>query len=301
MREALELIADGVRAERAGALDRALESYVAAAESGFSDPDVRAEALTRQADVLRSQCEWDAALKAALTAQRVAAEAGLSQRLHEATIAETNVLMARGELNTARPKLEHVVAVSTDPKMRGIALQNLGTIHAQSGHPRAAERAFGESLGNFQKAGYSRGEAIALNNLGRLALDANDAVRARPLLQRALDIAREIEDGDLGALAGLNLAWTLCATGDADRAQDLAMAALGYFAGCNNRWREIECFRLIGEINERCEDLANAARCYGIALSFAEQIGCEPEIRVTRDRLAALARRGGSQPRASVS
>jgi len=290
MSESVELIAEGVRAERAGALDRALEAYVAAAISAV-DSDTIAEALTHQADVHRTRCDWDSALLAARRAQEIAKSAGLSTRHAEAVIAETNILMSRGEFELAIPMLEEIAAAGSDPRLRGIALQNLGSVHAQSGRLRAAERAFGESLGNFHKAGYSRGEAIALNNLGRLALDSNDPTRSRPLLERALTLAREVEDLDLAALVGLNLASALCATGEIDRSQDLAMAALGHFAGCKNSWREIECLRLMGDINVKCEDIANAARCYDLALKLAEQVGSDVEIHATRDRIAALPRR----------
>jgi tetratricopeptide (TPR) repeat protein len=284
------LIADGVRAERAGALDRALEAYRAGASAAV-DPETRAEALTREADVLRSRCDWDAALTAARRAQEVASAAGLDQRLAEAIIAEANVQMCRGEFAEAMQKFSEIANGSTDPRLRGIALQNIGSMHAQMGQPRAAVRAFTESLGNFRKADYLRGEGIALNNLGRLALDSNDCASARPMFERALELARSVEDSDLAALASLNLAWAHCHSGDLDRSQDLAMAALGYFADCNNRFREIECLRLIGDINERCEDLPNAARCFQLALNLAEQIGSEPEMRVTRDRLTALRQR----------
>jgi tetratricopeptide (TPR) repeat protein len=288
--EASELIADGVRAERAGALDRALEAYRAGA-SAAGDPETRAEAFTREADVLRSRCEWDAALSAARRAQDVARSAELGQKLAEAVIAEANVLMSQGDFSQAMLKFNEIATVNTDPRLRGIALQNIGSMHAQSGQPRAAVRAFTESLGNFQRAEYVRGEGIALNNLGRLALDSNDCEGARPLFERALQLARGVEDSDLAALASLNLAWAHCYAGDLDRSQDLAMAALGYFADCNNRFREIECLRLIGDINERCEDIPNAKRCFELALNLAEQIGSEPEMRVTRDRLTALRQR----------
>jgi hypothetical protein len=92
-------------------------------------------------------------------------------------------------------------------------------------------------------------------------------------------------------VVSLNLAWALCSDRDLDRAQDLAMAALGYFADCNNRWREIECLRLIGDINELCENSDDAVRCYECALRLAEQIGSQPEIRTTRERLTALSQR----------
>src|SRR5258705_2390714 len=83
MSEAVELIAEGVRAERIGALDRALEAYVAAAASA-ADSDTLAEALTRQADVHRTRCNWDSALVAAQRAQEIAKSAGLPERHAEA-------------------------------------------------------------------------------------------------------------------------------------------------------------------------------------------------------------------------
>jgi hypothetical protein len=99
----------------------------------------------------------------------------------------------------------------------------------------------------------------------------------------------------------LNLASALCCQDEVDRAQDLAMAALGYYADCGNRWREIECLRLIGDINVRCRDVNNASRCYDLALSIAEQIGSPTEMRITRDRLAALKRDTADTTRPNLS
>jgi tetratricopeptide (TPR) repeat protein len=294
MSEEGELVADGVRAERAGALDRALYAYQMAAAS--DDPDTRADALTHQADVYRTRCEWDLALAAARDAQSIARAAGLSSRLMEAIVAEANIVMARGMFDEAARKFEWIAEQTSDPRLRGIALQNLGSIHAQSGQPRAAARAFRESLGNFHKAGYARGEVMAMNNLGRLAIDIGDYEDARALLERALPLARDIDEAEAAAMASLNLGWVLCHDGGLDRAQDLAMAALGYFAGCENRYREIECLRLIGEINDRCEDPQNAQRCFELALALAEQIGSEPELRITQDRLSTLRGRSSTKP-----
>ena len=289
------LIADGVRAERAGAMDRALDAFRTVRETE-RDPDLLAQALTHEADVLRGTCQWEEAMACARQAQGIAWDADLADRYLEALNAEANILTARGRFDEARPLLERVASGSPNPRLRGIALQNLGTIWAQSGQHRAAERSFAESLGNFHKAGYDRGECIALNNLGRLAMDCGDAERARPLLERAIDIARALEDHEMAALAGLNLGWLLCQAGQAEPAQDHAMAALGYFAGCGNRWREVECFRLMGDINTRCEDFPNAMRCYELALMFAQQIDCMPEIRAIQDRLSELSRHPPPRP-----
>jgi tetratricopeptide (TPR) repeat protein len=169
-----------------------------------------------------------------------------------------------------------------------LRLPNLGSMYAQRGNRPAAECAFSDSLSSFEKAGYQRGEAIALNNLGRLALDAGECEMARGILDRALGLARDVEDLELAALASLNLAQALCDRGEMDQSQDLAMAALGYFADCKNRWREIECFRLIGIINQKCEDFPNARRCYELALDLAEQIGSDREIAETRRHIDAL-------------
>jgi tetratricopeptide (TPR) repeat protein len=288
MPEVGELIADGVRAERGGALERALECFRAAAEVA-DDPQSRAVALTHVADVLRARCEWDEAAESATRARDVAAAAGLEQQEIDAAVAIANVRMCRGDFPGAIRDFSAIATDHADPRTKGIALQNLGSMYAQTGDRQGAERAFTDSLGNFQAAGYRRGEGIALNNLGRLALDSGECANARLMLERSLALAREVEDSELAALASVNLSWALCEEGDLDRSQDLAMAALGYFSDCDNRWREIECFRLIGTINEKCENFTNAKRCYELALNYAEQIGSVPEVAASRQRLAALA------------
>ena len=289
MTSAEVFLAEGVRAERTGALDRALDLYRSAA-SASDDPASRAEALTRQADVLRIRCDWDWALAAARGAQTLAREARQFERLAEAVIAEANVLMCRGDFAAAMPRFGEIVSTSSDARLRGIALQNIGSMNAQTGQLRAAAQAFEESMESFRDAGYARGEAIALNNLGRLAIDSGDNGAALAHLERALSLAREIEDYELAALASLNLSCALCSDGNVERSQDLATSALGYFAEEKNRWRQIECLRLIGRINERCKDLANARRCYEVALDLAVEIGSDHEARETREQLTALSR-----------
>ena len=295
-----ETLDDGVKLERAGLPDRALAVYRAIAERG-GEPESVAAALTHQADVHRSLCHWDESLTAAREAQRVAREAHLPQCLADAQIAEVNVCMSRGDFGSATMLLSEV-AVSPDARIRGIALQNLGTILAQTGQLAAAERAFTESLVNFQRAGYTRGEAIALNNFGRLALDDGDSKRAQPLLERALSLGRQLEDLEVVAMVSVNLASAMSGNGELSRAQELAMSALGYFAMSKNSWREIECLRLIGAINEKCDDCGNALRCYDLALRLATEIGAEGEQRDMRERMNLLSQRfgGGEQGKQGV-
>lgn len=269
-------LAEGARAEKLGMHDRALAAYEAAAAS--HDPAVASEGLRRQADIQRLRCDWDTAVRSARRAQRVAREAGLPQQVAEALNCEASVLLARGELKGARLLLEQMVDVAADARLRGIGLQNLGAVHAQRHDLDAAERAFAESHACFTACGYARGQAITLNNRGRAALDRGDTTRASALLGEAVAAARDVEDEELIALAMTNLGEAVLASADYERASDLVCTALGHFRTSGNRWREVECLRLLGTINERRGHHAEAMRCYGHALDLARGIDARLEV-----------------------
>ena len=281
-----ELIDEGNAAERLGLLDRAESCYSQAAQS--DDPMVQAVALTKLADVHRSRAQWDVALDLARRAQCVARSVDAKAIADDALVAEANVLMCRGDFVGATTVFESLLATATDPRLRGVVLQNLGSILAQKGQLGAAERAFSESYGFFRQAGYRRGEAIALNNYGRVALDRQNTALAEQLLEDALAIARDVEDGDLVALATLNLAEALAQRGENKRARDLASAAFGHFGGCGNRWRQVECLRLLGALHEREECFADAERCYDRSLALAREIDAQGEIAAVRDALTRV-------------
>ena len=286
---AAELLAEGKYAEQLGILERAIAAFQAA--SAAPDPIIAAEAFTRLADAYRSRAEWHAAIVAAQRGQEFARAAMDDPLLAHAIIAEANVLMCRGDFGEAKRLFDQVLVLTSDPLMRGLALQNCGSIFAQQGQLGAAERAFAESYGHFQRAGYRRGEAIALNNYGRVALDRGNVSLAQGLLTQALSNAREVEHAELIALVTLNLAEANVRQGSTDRAEDLASEALGFFSACGNRWREIECLRLIGSINEQRGFSQDAVRCYDRALALAKSVGATVEIRTLSDCLGRLGAR----------
>lgn len=286
---AAELLAEGKYAEQLGILERAIGAFRAA--SAAPDPAIAAEAFTRLADAYRSKAEWQDAIVAAQQGQQLARAAMDDLLVAHAIIAEANVLMCRGDFGDAKRLFDQVLALTADPLMRGLALQNCGSIFAQQGQLGAAERAYAESYGYFQRAGYRRGEAIALNNCGRVALDRGNVALADGLLSQALAIAREVEHAELIALVTLNLAEASAGQGSTDRAEDLASEALGFFSACGNRWREIECLRLIGSINERRGFSQDAGRCYDRALALATAVGATVEMRTLTDCLGRLGAR----------
>lgn len=288
MPEARDLLDTGERYAATGVLHKALESYRAAAAAAVALPAVLAEALRREADVHRTRCAWDEALEAARRSAAVARVAGLVDLEAEAVNAEAAVLQSQGELGTAAELYTRMLNLSTNDRILGIAQQNLGVIAAQQGDRLAAEKRFLESYQHFLAAGYKRGEAIALNNYGRCLLDQDQHEQADPILRRALRLAVELGDLDLVALARLNSAEVVMHGGELSRAEELASAALGYFGLTENRWRRVECLRLLGDIALRRDRVDYARSFYEAGLRTAETIAAKLEAEQLRERLAVL-------------
>ena len=285
MPDPTEKLDEGRRREQGGALEGARACFESAAAES-DDPDLVAEALWRLAHVHRVQCRWDEALEAARRSAEVAERAGLAERQAEALNAQAAVHMSCGAPDDAAPLLERILVLSPDPRVRGVALQNLGTIAAQSGDLDAAERHFADSYACFKRVGYMRGEAMALNNQGRAALDRGRHEDAARVLEQAHFLARELPDLDLVALASLNLAEAFSAAGRDVDAQDMATTALGFFSTASNAWRRVECLRLIGDIHHGRGDRESALACWEQARALARDIGAAGELAALDRRMA---------------
>lgn len=284
MTDAWDHLDAGVLAERRGAVDEALVHYRAAAEG--DDPWLRSEGLRRQSAVHRNRAEWDEALALARRAAEIASAASLRDQEAEARNAEAAVFLARGELDTAVRSFEAVLAISQDARIRGMALQNIGSVEAQRGDWEGARHHFMASVKCFQQAGYDRGVAIAHNNYGGAALEHGNFVLAADLLAQAVASARRAEDHDLVALATMNHAEAIAGVGDTDRADALLDHALAHFQSNGNTWRVVEALRIRGDIARRRGDGDAAHAHYGEALRLAERIGAQLEIDQLRSRLA---------------
>lgn len=283
-----ELIDQGIRYETGGVLERALESYRDAAAQGGTDPRVLAEALRRTADVLRSRCQWPDAIESARASAVHAREHHLEDLHAEALNAEAAVHQSCGDMTVAEALYLEMLSITDNPRIRGIALQNLGTLAGQRGDHDEAERRFVESFECFQRAGYHRGMVFSLNNYGRAALDRNANETARGILERAEIEARDLMDLDLLAVVRINLAESLLRDGNTERAEELASAALGYFGNTENHWRRLECLRLMGDIARTRGRLDAARRFLEAALRLAEQVDARFEIDSLRRRIATL-------------
>jgi tetratricopeptide (TPR) repeat protein len=280
-RQALEA---GIQYEKSGFPDRALEQLRLAVRVA-RDPRVASEAWRRQAGVHRTRCEWDLALAAAREAAQIARRIDNAELLGEAINQEALVYRTQGRFDEARRLLEQVLARTRDERVRGIALQNLGSIAAETGDLETAERRFHESADAFERAGYRLGIAYALNNSGAAALESGQVARAEATLEQAVLAAQEVGDLDLTALATMNFAEALAARGNVARAEELASVSLGYFTVEGNTWRRIECLRLVGDIALRRGQPDAAQRCFEQGLRLAEEIGATHEASVLRERI----------------
>jgi DNA-binding NarL/FixJ family response regulator len=78
--------------------------------------------------------------------------------------------------------------------MMGLALVNFAVVLRARGNYEFATSYLGQSLGRFRDTGYTKGMILALGDLGDLARDRGDHVRALNLYREALDLGREHPD-----------------------------------------------------------------------------------------------------------
>lgn len=287
MRDERENLEQGVRLERSGDLEQALEVYESLATTA-STPKIVAEALRRKSSVYRQKCDWDLALEAARASAQTAIRAELPEYFAEALNAEAAVYLSRGDYIAAVPLLEQILVISDDVRIRGLAHQNLGHIAAHSMDLAAARKHFQDSRESFRRAGYRRGEAMTLTNEAAILNLAGDHRSALEAAREAVEITRELGDQSLQIVALLNQAESLIAIGEYDEAEALATKALDYFDAHGDKYRQIGCLRLLGDIHRHERRYEVAIRCYKRAHKIAEGIDAQVERAIVEDRLADL-------------
>ncbi|MGH7506223.1 MAG: tetratricopeptide repeat protein [Longimicrobiales bacterium] len=282
-----ELLDEGLRLEKAGTLDRALEQY-SAALGAATDPGIEAEAWRRQAHVRRLRCEWDLAVAAARRSAETAAEAGLHDHVAEALNAEAAVYQTCGDFEPARALYERILRETSNERIRGVALQNLASVCGMQEDMLSAARHFREAYDCFARCGYAWGKTHVLNNLGRVYLEQGELDEAQDYLLRAIDESKLLDDLDLLALARLNYGEVLLARGAYGEAETEVSAAVGHFAAAGNQWRRIECLRVLGDLQAHKGAPDVAERFYENALRVAEEIGAKAEQQRIAQRLSRM-------------
>jgi tetratricopeptide (TPR) repeat protein len=281
-----EQLNEGLRLQKAGLLEEALELYDVASRS--RDGTVRATALCRKADLYRVWSRWEQAADSAREGAAVARNAGEYSLYAEAINAEANVYQQRGQFDAAVPLYERVLELPVDDRVRGLALQNMGSIAAQREDLDAAERLFLDSYWHFRRAGYDWGVAFVLNNQAAAALDRGSFASAATIARQAMEAARQVDDFELLGVATLNYAEALAAQDDFARAESLAAGALGFFVLAKSDVHRAQCLRVLGDIYVRRGEVSRARACYMQGLEVAVPLGSRFDTDKLRDALARV-------------
>src|SRR5258708_6645255 len=186
-----ELLADGIRYERNGVVQRARECFEAVTERADSHPAAAAEAWWHLANVHRLHSRFDDALAAANRGAALARAHGWQDIEANALNIEGAVWWARGELDQAHALFTRMLDLTTAPATRAKALQNLGSLAAEARDFDEAERLFTESRAAYRAADDQRGEAVSLLNIGRMQMDRGELASGRDTLEAALNEARQ--------------------------------------------------------------------------------------------------------------
>jgi predicted negative regulator of RcsB-dependent stress response len=244
--------------------------------------------LCRKADLYRVWSRWEQAADSAREGAAVARKAGEYTLYAEAINAEANVYHQRGEFDAAIPLYERVLELPVDDRVRGLALQNMGSIAAQREDLDNAERLFLDSYWHFRRAGYDWGVAFVLNNQAAAALDRGRYASAATIARQAMEAARQVDDFELLGVSTLNYAEALAAQDDLPHAESLAAGALGFFVLAKSEVHRAQCLRVLGDIYVRRGETSRARACYMQGLEVAVPLGSRYDTDKLREALARL-------------
>ena len=275
---------EGLRYQKLGMLDEALEQYRVAIDAA-ANPETISEAYCREALVYRAWCRWDDAISAARRSATVALSARLDDHYAQALNAEAIVHQERGAFDAAMALYEIIVRMRVSDRLHGITFQNMGSIAAQRADLEMARGYFRESQRHFARAGYPWGEAFALNNQAAIALDAGRLKEAEVIAGQAIIAAKKVGDLELLGIAMMNSAEALAPQGRVVIAEQLAVDALRYFEIEENDLRRAQCYRVLGDIKLLQSARDVAVDMYGRALGLAQSVGSDREVGRIRDAL----------------
>ena len=286
------LLADGIRYERGGVVQRARECFETVTRDEAQNPAEAAEAWWRLANLHRLHSSWDEALAAARKSVEIAHANGLANTEADALNIEGAVWSIRGEYDKARALYTRMLDLASTQATRGKALQNLGTVAAEERDFDQGERLFAESREAYRAAGDARGEANSLLNIGRLQLDRGFADLASRTLDDAVTAARQTGDLEMHAAAMLNHGMALSELGRSSEAEERITTAYGQFTIADIPVQRVRCLMQLAALAAGQNEAGAARICLTHARDVAKSAGLPRELRLIDGQLNALSERG---------
>jgi predicted ATPase/DNA-binding CsgD family transcriptional regulator len=219
-------------------------------------------------------------------------------------------------------------------RTRVVALAGLGLIASYRGEQERARVLLTRSLEDSERGGYQRAEARALIHLGPVRALCGDAAGGAEACDRAVALARELDEPWLEACALFRSAFTAALSGDLARARPLALAsvalapstgdrrlhgftlmtladcltcegqhaeaigllreALGIFEALPERWALLRAASLLAEASGALGDWPRAATLLGVIETLSQRTGGRPYAHF-QARLDALAARAPAE------
>jgi len=203
----------------------------------------------------------------------------------------------QGDYPAATRLLENALrlarAAGAAPEMAA-ALRSLGVVASLQGDYAGARPRYEESLALWR----ARGSARVLANLATDAAVQGDDARARSLYEEALDLARAAGDTPLLALALYNVGWMALGRGEGARAAALLEEALALFRALGRHRGVGLCLLCLGQLAHQGGDDARATALLEEGLGVARVQGDRQNVATALTHLGVLAHARGDAERA---
>ncbi|WP_178917857.1 tetratricopeptide repeat protein [Natronomonas gomsonensis] len=152
------------------------------------------------------------------------------------------------------------------------ALDSLGNIALVLGEYQTAKEYYQQSLDLFQDVGFSFGEAQSLNNLGVLAQEMREYERAREYHSRSLDIYRELGARQMEARVMSALGSVAKSLGEFESARENYQQSLAISREIGDSLGEAKNFEGLGTVSEQAGDHQQAEEYYERSLELFEAV-----------------------------
>ncbi len=186
------------------------------------------------------------------------------------------LLGERGEYAASRARFEQALAVArqiADPKRTAVALSNLGNIALYEGDLDAAHGLYREAFGIYEQLDEHVNQAVVLENLGLVELARGEQERAIATFERGLACAEGAQAPHEAASVSIPLARALLAVGELDRPRELLLRALATLQELGDPHKSAECMEAFANVAVGDRRPDEAAALLGAADALRRSIG----------------------------
>jgi tetratricopeptide (TPR) repeat protein len=175
---------------------------------------------------------------------------------------------------------------------------NLGNVHFYKGDHVAALNAYSLAVAEFEKEKFDKGLGEAWHNMGIVLRDLNQLESARSATERAVDIARKIDDNRLLAQATSSQAETLALIAEGALARVMVNRALDWATKLEDKLTQVDALRVLSVIEWKSGNMDLAMEKARESKLMAESVSHGWMVATGNQHLAILYSESGDHERA---